>query len=195
MYVEGGGDGRFISSACREGFGTFFAKFVPAGRQPRVIASGSRNSAFDAFKTRVAQRLSGEQVLLLVDSESPVRAGKGPWAHVANTDSWAKPTGTSDDDLHLMVQCTESWLIADLAALSRYYGAQFRPNALPANPDIEKVAKKDVMNGLRAATVGTQKGEYHKTRHGFDLLAMLDPTEVRRRSAHAERLCVALSAP
>jgi hypothetical protein len=31
------------------------------------------------------------------------------------------------------------------------------------------------------------KGAYHKTRHGFALLALIDPAKLRQRSLHAAR--------
>lgn len=88
--------------------------------------------------------------------------------------------------VHLMVQCMESWFLADKTSLEEFYGQGFRPNALPANPAVEDVLKKDVMEGLARATQGTTMGEYHKTRHGFAILERLDPAKVSERSLHAK---------
>ena len=192
IYVEGGGEQRFTLSACREGFATLFAKLVPPGKLPRVIACGSRNAAFDSFKTRVSQRKAGDDALLLVDSEAGVVGGTGVWGHVLGRDHWVQPPGTSDDDLHLMVQCSEAWLIADPTTLDAFYGAGFRRTALPANPDVEQVAKADVLDGLSRATKTSRRGEYHKTGHGYELLGRLDPGAVRARSSHAERFFTTL---
>ncbi len=88
-----------------------------------------------------------------------------------------------------MVQCTESWFLADRQALASYYGQGFVENALPRNPDVEAIAKGDVLAGLQAATRLTRtKGPYHKTRHGFALLGIIDPGRVRGASRHADRL-------
>ncbi len=125
--------------------------------------------------------------LLLVDSEAGVVGGTGVWAHVLGRDRWVQPAGTSEDDLHLMVQCSEAWLVADPTTLDAFYGAGFRRTALPANPNVEQVAKPDVLDGLSRATKTSRRGEYHKTRHGYELLGKLDPGAVRARSAHAER--------
>ncbi len=80
----------------------------------------------------------------------------------------------------------ESWFLADRAALQEYYGHGFRPNTLPGNPAVEEVTKQDVMEGLARATQDTTKGEYHKTRHGFDILGALDPVKVGNGSPHAQ---------
>jgi hypothetical protein len=67
-------------------------------------------------------------------------------------------------------------------------------SALPGNPDIEQIPKRDVLSGLRDASRATGKGAYHKTRHGFDILERIDPGDVRRRSGHAEALFTLLLA-
>ena len=87
-----------------------------------------------------------------------------------------------------MVQCMEAWFLADRAALVNYYGQDFRESALPGNPNIEAVSKVDVLNGLERATKDTNKGSYHKTKHGFPILECIDPNAVRERSDHADAL-------
>lgn len=91
-----------------------------------------------------------------------------------------------------MVQVMESWFLADKQALADYYGQGFLANSLPGQPNIELIAKAEVFNALKHASKKTQKGEYHKTEHGFDLLSLIDPTRVRAASTHADRLHVIL---
>ncbi len=71
-----------------------------------------------------------------------------------------------------------------------YYREGFKEQALPKNPNIEEIAKSDVMNGLEAATntKGTAKGKYHKTRHGFDILGLINPSKVASASRFADDL-------
>ena len=88
-----------------------------------------------------------------------------------------------------MVQCMESWFLADVELLAEYYEQGFRRNSIPFNREIEQAPKRDVARGLRNATRRTQKGEYHKTRQSFEILSRLDPAKVRERSPHAGRLC------
>jgi hypothetical protein len=84
----------------------------------------------------------------------------------------------------------EAWLLADRETLEGFYGQGFVMGALPANPNVEQVPKLQVEEGLRNASRHAKtKGEYHKTRHGFDLLARIDAGKVRRASTYAERLC------
>ena len=95
-----------------------------------------------------------------------------------------------------MVQCMEAWFLADREVVADYYGEGFNRNALPGQQDIEQIAKADVARALENATRNTRtKGQYHKTRHGFELLARIDPAKVRRASKHADRLCETLETP
>ena len=81
----------------------------------------------------------------------------------------------------------ESWFVADREALANYYGAGFRSEAIPQWPDIETVAKPDVLSKLSRATRDTNKGSYRKGRHGFEILGKLDPNKVTNASPHAKR--------
>lgn len=79
----------------------------------------------------------------------------------------------------------EAWFLTDKAMLAQYYGDGFKLSALPANPKIEEILKRDVFHPLDRATVATSKRAYHKTRHGFDILERLDPDAVRKGSPFA----------
>ena len=188
VFVEGGGETNLLRSKCREGFRKFFSKAGLEGRMPRVVASGSRRDAFDDFRAAVREAKKDDFIVLLVDSEGPVATGTGPWQHLKACDNWDQPSGTTDDQAHLMVQCMEAWFLADKDCLAAYYGKDFNQNALPARQDIENIAKNDVLNGLKNATSGVSKGEYEKGRHAFDILAQIDPAKVIAASPHAKRL-------
>jgi uncharacterized protein DUF4276 len=189
IYVEGGQG--TTKNGCRQAFRTFFEKVVPRGSFT-VIASGNRGAAFKDFC--LAQRQNREDYnILLVDSEASVAVD--PWQHLATRqgDKWRRPTGVSDDQAHLMVQVMEAWFLADRQVLADYYGQGFTAGSLPRRANLELISKRDVFRALRHASKNTRtKGEYHKTRHGFDLLELIDPNLVRTASAHADRLLVVL---
>ena len=67
-----------------------------------------------------------------------------------------------------MVEMMESWFHADTDALQAFYGSGFNRNALKANPEVEKIPRKDLKDGLKAATKNSSKGDYYdrKTSHG-----------------------------
>lgn len=190
IYVEGGSQGS-SKTACRQAFRSFFEKIIP-NRTFQVIASGNRVKAFEDFCLALKQHRQ-DYVILLIDSEEAVVAA--PWRHLAarRGDRWHRPAGAADDQAHLMVQVMESWFIADQQVLIGYYGRDFLANSLPRQPDVELISKRDVLNALRHASRNTQKGEYHKTRHAFDLLEQIDPKRVRIASRHADRLFTVLA--
>ena len=195
VYVEGGGNVQELRTKCRKGFSSFFAKANMAGRMPRVIACGSRENAYDKFRTALGSANQQEFVILLVDSEGAVAEGTGPWTHLRTRDNWQRPDGAADGNAHLMVQCMEAWFLADKDGLVAFFGPGFNRSALPRNPEIEQVAKTDVLDGLKGATRQCKStGEYGKGRHSFEILSEIDPAKVLAASSHAMRLVNTLRA-
>ena len=82
----------------------------------------------------------------------------------------------------------ESWFHADKDALEDYYKSGFRKAALKANPNVEEISKRDVIEGLNAATKDTTEGKYHKTKHAPALLQSIKPELVRKAPPNCERL-------
>lgn len=189
VYVEGGGDNNnALRRRCRQGFSTFFRKAGFGNAMPKVIACGSRRNAYQNFRTAVGNASDVDFIVLLVDSEDPVRA-TSVWQHLHDRDGWAQPPDTSDDSAHLMVQVMESWFLADKEALRGYFGRGFQETALPAHGNIEEIAKADVLTGLKNATRAcATKSQYDKGQHSFEVLARLEPERVSERSSHAKRL-------
>ena len=188
IYVEGGGSGKDLRTRCRSGFSAFFEKASLAGHMPRVIACGSRKTAYDRFCTALGNRRADEFIVLLVDSEDPVAAGNGPWRHLEGRDGWARPRDATEGQANLMVQCMEAWFLADADALAEYFGRDFNRRALPGTREIEEVDKVDVLEGLRNATRQCKRGTYGKGRHSFDILERISPARVVAVSPHASHL-------
>ena len=193
IYAEGGGDQRSGKAAIQEGFSKFFSPLKEMARERHirwyVVACGSRRAAFDAFKIALKQHHEAFNVLL-VDAESPVT--RPPWEHLEESDRWPKQE-VPDDHCHLMVQVMEAWIIADLETLTRFYGQGFNPNPIPRQDDAELISKADLAKALTLATQKTQKGEYHKIRHGPKILGQVDVNKVRNRAHHCERMFATLS--
>ena len=197
VYVEGGGSGRALKAKCREAFRSFFVAAGLKDRLPRVVPGGGRQETYDDFCTALNDPRNDAFIVLLVDSEGPVAEGVGPWTHLRNRqdDGWDRPEGATDEQVHLMVQCMESWFLADPESLIEVFGNRFRLRALPRQADIERTAKQDVFAGLESATsdCGQRRG-YRKGRDSFEVLAALDPEKVAAASPHAKRLVEVLSA-
>ena len=86
-----------------------------------------------------------------------------------------------------MVQCMESWFLADGKAVAAYFGRGFRENALSKNPRVEQVPKPDVLRGLERAAKDTKKKGYSKGAHAFPILARLDAKKIEEASPWAKR--------
>ena len=188
IYLEGGGDGKHTKGPLRQGMHTFLKEPYAEARCKKVglqlIACGSRNNAFEDF-CRALESHPKAFNMLLVDSEGPVDST--PCEHLRTRDRWHM-NGLENAQCHLMVQMMEAWLVADIDTLQREYGQGFNANALPKNPDVEKIDKASLERGLKDATRRTKKGEYHKTKHAPCLLGKIDADKVRRAAPHCDRL-------
>jgi hypothetical protein len=197
IYVEGGGDTHILRTACRQGFSGFLEKAGLKGNMPRIVACGGRNNAYGDFCTAIK---NNESAMLLVDSESPVNqncyqekdpAKWDPWQHLTarQGDGWTKPDNTSVTDCHFMVQCMETWFLADRKILVCFYGNGFNEKALPANKrSLETIDKQQVYQSLENATKNCKKkGKYNKGDHSFRLLASINPVLVAESSPWAKR--------
>jgi len=184
IYVEGGG-GKESKALMRRAFGKFLSEVGSEAwereRGVQVVACGSREAAHEKFQRARIEHPTAFN-MLLVDSEAPVTGTVR--SHLSG---W-KLDSVTDDQVHLMVQAMEAWFIADMDTLARYYGQGFAANAIPKTKNVETIPKDDLVPALKRATRGTTKGEYHKTRHAFDLLAQIYPEKVRDRAPHCDRL-------
>lgn len=188
IYVEGGGHHERLKRACRRGFGKLLEKSGFEGRMPRIVASGSRKNAFENFCSALTRSNSEEFHILLVDSEGPVTIPGKPWEHLRETEKWEIPMEVTDENAHLMVECMETWFLADLETLKDFYGQGFLPGSLPQNPKIEEVPKRDLLQGLYEATRSSNtKGKYSKGRHSFAILENINPEKLCAASPHAKR--------
>ena len=197
LYVEGGGDYKDLQSECRRGFTKLLTNMGFKGRLPKVRASGPRNIAFDDFQTALKQGRT--HPILLVDSEDLVKEANslnnpsGAWQHLKSRDKWQRPKAASDDQAQLMVTTMETWLVADPNALIKHFPSM-NSTKLPDDNDLESRTKDDILAALKRATSGSNKGEYKKGRDSFDLLAKLNPDELKSKLPHFRRFVESLDA-
>lgn len=177
LYIEGGAPGtkKETTEALRRGFAAFFAKCL--ARQPKIIMSGNTNKTLKAFASACRKYHDDPAtiVLCLVDADAPVTTDV--LTHLRTQHHWAAPAPITDAQCHLMVQCMESWFLADPAALARVYrGARYTPTTT-----IEAVG--DPVAELQRATA-----RKYKKPQADKLLARLSPATVRQQSPYCERL-------
>jgi hypothetical protein len=188
LYMEGGGDKSELHTRFRQGMISILEKCGLKGMMPKVFSCGSRNDAYRDFKQAIKEE---KNAVLLVDSESAVcdEFENLPWHHLKTRDKWDKPENAANDQCHLMVQCMESWFLADVETLKEYYGQGFNENHFPRlGQDVESIDKDQVANKLKNATRNCRKkGEYHKGNHSFDILGKINPQKVKAASKWAAR--------
>jgi hypothetical protein len=188
IYVEGGGDQTAQKALLRNGLDAFFKPLKDAARIKRhdwrLVPCGGRHQAWDAFLN--ANTEPGRINFLLVDSECPVEAGDDSCQHLAKNENWVDPKATTER-IFLMIQCMETWLIADSVTLKSWYGQGFNGAALPKQINLETVPKQGLYSSLANATRQTQKGAYSKIKHASELLKQIDSQKVRQRCPEANR--------
>jgi hypothetical protein len=200
VYIEGGGETAAQRAELRRGFDALFQSEKENARGKRgslrLVCCGSRNEAYSAFMNELAVNPAVVSALL-VDSETstgPVPADRTQDAvlrcdHLKQKqgsggrgqgDGWPL-TGVSPDRVHLMVQCMETWIVADPDALEKFYRQGFKATRLPNRNNLEEEPKTDVQAKLEGATEATQSGTYAKIRHASKLLLIIDPGKIAKR--------------
>jgi hypothetical protein len=179
IYYEGDG-------LLREGLSAFFSDIRTRAKEKGcnvrfIPANGTPQRDFGiAIKTNTTS-----WNILLLDSEGPDDGRLS--ASLCAKMGWDP---SQIDSIFWMVEMMESWFHADKEALQSFYGSGFNRKALKANPEVEKIPKKDLKAGLKAATKGSSKGDYydHKTSHGKELLGMIVPARVREAGPNCRRM-------
>jgi Domain of unknown function (DUF4276) len=202
IYVEGGGDKLKTKKPFRIGMSQFLQRLT--GKSLTCVVCGDRNNTCRDFKNALKSH-PDDINLLLVDSEGPVNTltidpnadrekndrvmGLIAKQHLINRDGWNDYLSEIDEnDIHLMVQVMESWLIADIDTLAQIYGQGFNKTAISRNNNVEEIPKDTIESALNGATQRTQKGRYQKIYHAAKILEMIDVSIVRKKAPYCDRL-------
>lgn len=193
VYIEGDTTqkGKFNTISLREGFNYFFRELIEKAKAKnitlRLILCGSKYETFKDF-LNAAKVYEDSFVLFLIDSDAPIDEDETPKSFLQKQNPLWHLQDAEENQCHLMIQVMESWFFADKDKLAEFYGQNFNRGALARNRNIERIPKADVESGLANATRNTQKGEYHKTRHGAKILELINPQKVRAAAPHCEKL-------
>jgi hypothetical protein len=172
IYYEG-------DRSLRPGFYEFFRELRTRAQEKRCefhLVYGKSSPDKD-FRIGIENH-PGAWNILLKDSEGPLAGKKSGLEH------------SGADSIFWMVEMMEAWFHADKATLKQFYSKGFNEGAMKANPDVEQIAKKDLITGLRAVTKKTGKGDYfeHKTTHGPRLLEAIHPELVKKAAPNCRKL-------
>lgn len=195
IYIEGGApNDKLADILFRKAWSTFFKAAGLQNNLPKCVPGYSRANTFDSFVKSSPSK--DEVVLLLIDSEIPIKEGNTVWQHLQNS-GLNKPVNTGEDRVYLMVQIMETWLLADIDALEKYFGKGFKRNKIQAWPMLEEVSKESIVGALSKATAdcSRQYGKDTKGKISFELLEKIDPRKVIEKCPQAKRLIDFLSPP
>jgi Domain of unknown function (DUF4276) len=201
IYVEGGGDSKYVDTACREGFTKLFEKcrFGTQKRKPRTIPCGSRKNAFDRFKAAYKKNTSRDFIALLIDSEEPLENLEAAWKHLRvggpchECGTCQKPEGATDEQALFMTTCMETWIVADRQTLQAHFKKDFHDSALPPLQDLETRSRHDVQEKLSHATRNCSNA-YEKGSRSFEILGKLNPDELKKHLPSFARILRILNA-
>lgn len=191
IYVEGGGDHADQKAELRKSFNGLLRTMKSKAEQKHIswnlVPSGGRQKTYEAFMNALRNHPDAINVLL-VDAEAPVATLTGDFRqdarvhvnHLTERDGWDL-SAVAPERIHLMVQCMEAWIVADVKTLGAFYGRGFLGNALPKRPNLEEEPKTELFGKLKRATQATQKREFHKIWHVRQIWERIDPEIVASR--------------
>lgn len=200
IFLEGGGDTERQKIECRKGFQRLFEKAgFTRPNTPAFVACGGRHQAFNKFVAALAANQNA-YLILLVDSEDPVaNADESPdsdaaWKHLKKRDGWERPARAANDQAQLMAICMETWVMADQAAVKRFFGSALQASALLPLLNLEARDRHEVQQALEHATRNCGRDRsYAKGKKSFAVLATLNPATVQQHLPHFRRLLATLN--
>lgn len=178
--------------ALKVGFRALFGRLLPLNRIPKFVPGEAEpiRSFFNSIKS-----YPDHNHLLLIDSDKLVEefSNKDLFEIIRLRKDWKKRPKVSNDKLFFMIQSMEAWFLIDQQILIDYFGKQgFKKNALPKRVNTEEIENPYTL--LQTATEGTIKGEYNKTQHAPELLALINTNKISEKTApHCKRLFDALT--
>ncbi len=174
LFVEG-------ADAVRVGLGPLLNQQL-AGRNPKIIPGGDRDSTIKRFLDEVRQpRFQELKPLLLIDLDGPEAT-----AAIVLTDKKLSAHGTRT---FWMIQEMEAWFLAQPNTVDAFFKKPVSTK-LPGTKPAEVSDPSDV---LTKATKAARAEPYHKGSHPPDLLPRLDLPTLRRQFPDVERLLTVLN--
>jgi len=189
-----------------------------------VVLGGGRDEAIKRFNDDAEEQVTEEQRrgrainkvrVLLVDSEGAIRKGRKCKAHLNSQAAWQLGNKVAENRVFLMVQCMESWFIADPIGLEAYYRtkkltfdksvlteevqkvrAMFRSTGIEQIPKRNKkiTHNREQVRNIPAFIISRalKERDYSKS-HGFGIIGLIDPAIVRASCPHCEDFLVTIA--
>ncbi len=182
VFVEGTAGDR---GALRRTFQEFFTRAgIPDGTiEIRPTGDGPRTHK--AFERYCNGSNSAQSAFLLIDSEREKAQNTANWRFAQENSNLQKPTSASEESLGLMVQCMETWFLADRDSAIAYFRLPGDGRPLPRHANPESVPKLEVLSAFDSASRRVRNRRYQKGDDALALLAMAQPTKIAAKCPHA----------
>lgn len=167
LFIEG--ESNTPNGDLRQGFSKLLEQKLK-GKLPKIILGDGKTKAIDKFKNN---QLKGDLFLLLIDLDKPKKEKEA--------DLLENKLVAQKDNVFYMIQEMESWFLSQPEILDTFYGIDNQRKKVSEKMPEKKAS--DFVNPdekLIELTKNTKKGEYHKIRHGVELLKLLDATQLEK---------------
>lgn len=167
LFIEG--ESNSPNGDLRQGFSKLLGQKLK-GKLPRIILGDGKSKAIDKFKNN---QLKGDLFLLLIDLDKPEKD--------KDSDLLENQLVSQKDNVFYMIQEMESWFLSQPEILDEFYGIDKQRKKISEKMPEKKAS--DFANPdekLIELTKNTRKGEYHKIKHGVELLKLLDATQLEK---------------
>lgn len=169
VYIEGKGGGsgskrKYNDGEFRQSWKKFLQPLADLAREHKIVffkcipGRGGTDTA-ETFENPLPIH-KGALRILLVDSEIPVSDISKPWDALKRK----APTWADDKNCYLMVQCLETWLLADVESLKVHYNKPkkcFKENKIKAWSNLETTDRKTLQGALEQATADCSNSYSH----------------------------------
>ncbi len=157
LFIEGGNVTR--NGDLRQGFGKLLAKVLgDKVKKVRIKLCGAKDQAIKAYLSTDGKKF------LLIDLDCGYEEKQ---SRIKDLNS----KGCVREEYFFMIQTMEAWLLSQPNVLSKYYGQGIEIKGIQGKNWQNQSSPVKILNKL---TKSTQKGKYHKVKHGSELLALLD---------------------
>ncbi len=186
IFIEGEGGGgkpaarKYNDGEFRKSWKLFLQPLADLAQQKGIaffqcIPGRGGMSTADTFANPMPKD-KGALRILIVDSEAPINELGKPWNELKKP----PPVWADDGSCYLMVQCLETWLLADVGSLVAYYskhGRCFNENKMKAWNDLEAMPRKMLQEALEQATVRCPRPYAHAD--GNMLIAVVERDKLK----------------
>lgn len=175
IYVEGGGN-RNLDSKLRQAFANLLENYDIKKDNYNIVAGGARSETVKSLNHNPGS-------IILIDSENIIEDDQSKVDFLKQTIKDIN-SEISEDNLFFMVVCMETWIIADVSALEKFYGNNFNGDKIK-NQDPTLREKKDVLDMIKNSIKECSKSSYEKS-HGFEILKDVDVQKIVKSNKYAK---------